>query len=93
MNGRLNEKKKLMVHVYDKDMELTVSKEEEQCYIMAAKYVNKKNNAYSDYYYLHQSETEILNMVMLDIAVNLMKHKCAERTSLLRRFINLFKKH
>ena len=42
MNGRLNEKKKLMVHVYDKDMELTVSKEEEQCYIMAAKYVNKK---------------------------------------------------
>ena len=28
MNGRLNEKKKLMVHVYDKDMELTVSKEE-----------------------------------------------------------------
>ena len=53
----------------------------------------KKNNAYSDYYYLHQSETEILNMVMLDIAVNLMKHKCAERTSLLRRFIHLFKKH
>ena len=46
MNGRLNEKKKLMVHVYDKDMELTVSNEEEQCYIMAAKYVNKKNNAY-----------------------------------------------
>ncbi len=42
MNGRLNEKKKLMVHVYDRDMELTVSKEEEQCYIMAAKYVNKK---------------------------------------------------
>lgn len=42
MNGRLNEKKKLMVHVYDKDMELTVSNEEEQCYIMAAKYVNKK---------------------------------------------------
>ena len=33
------------------------------------------------------------SMVMLDIAVNLMKHKCAERTSLLRRFINLFKKH
>ena len=59
MNGRLNEKKKLMVHVYDKDMELTVSNEEEQCYIMAAKYVNKKNNAYSDYYYLHQFETEI----------------------------------
>jgi len=55
MNGRLNEKKKLMVHVYDRDMELTVSKEEEQCYIMAAKYVNKKNNAYSDYYYLHKS--------------------------------------
>ena len=27
-----------MVHVYDRDMELTVSKEEEQCYIMAAKY-------------------------------------------------------
>ena len=42
MNGWLNEKKKLMVHVYDRDMELTVSKEEEQCYIMAAKYVNKK---------------------------------------------------
>ena len=42
MNGRLNEKKKLMVHVYDRDMELTVSEEEEQCYIMAAKYVNKK---------------------------------------------------
>ena len=42
MNGRLNEKKKLMVHVYDREMELTVSKEEEQCYIMAAKYVNKK---------------------------------------------------
>lgn len=42
MNGRLNEKKKLMVHVYDRDMELTVSKEEGQCYIMAAKYVNKK---------------------------------------------------
>ena len=42
MNGRLNEKKKLMVHVYDRDMELTVSKEEEQCYIMAVKYVNKK---------------------------------------------------
>ena len=55
MNGRLNEKKKLMVHVYDRDMELTVSKEEEQCYIMAAKYVNKKINAYSDYYYLHKS--------------------------------------
>lgn len=29
MNGRLNEKKKLMVHVYDRDMELTVSNEEE----------------------------------------------------------------
>ena len=29
MNGRLNEKKKLMVYVYDKDMDLTVSKEEE----------------------------------------------------------------
>ena len=43
MNGRLNEKKKLMVHVYDRDMELTVSKEEEQCYIMAAKYVNLKS--------------------------------------------------
>ena len=42
MNGRLNEKKKLMVHVYDRDMELTVSKEEKQCYIMAEKYVNKK---------------------------------------------------
>lgn len=55
MNGRLNEKKKLMVHVYDRDMEQTVSKEEGQCYIMAAKYVNKKNNAYSDYYYLHKS--------------------------------------
>lgn len=75
MNGRLNEKKKLMVHVYDRDMELTVSKEEEQSYIMAAKYVNKKNNAYSDYYYLHQSETEILNMVMLDIAVNLLYYQ------------------
>jgi len=34
-----------------------------------------------------------ISMVMLDIAVNLMKQRCAERTSLLRIFINLFKKH
>lgn len=71
---KTEERKHLILHVYDRDLEVDVPINEEQRYIMAAENVSKKIEAYADTYvrrqYIHQRcYTDILLMAMLDFAV------------------------
>jgi len=68
------EKKKLTLHIYDRDMEVNVPKGEEQLYVDAAKKVCEKIEAYTEIYVRQQyvpqkGYIEILLMTLLDFAV------------------------
>ena len=68
------EKKHLNIHIFEWDIDVCVSENEEQRYIKAAENVSKKIEAYMDLYVRQQyvpqkSYMEILLMTLLDIAV------------------------
>lgn len=67
------EANRLNIHVYGCEFEVHVPRREEQNYLMAAEYVNKKINAYMDVFVrtpLQQKNAqEVLLMTMFDIAV------------------------
>ena len=60
------ERDKMSVNVYGHEFEVHVPKEKEQLYLSAAKYANKKIDAYMNAFV---RIPEILIMAMLDIAV------------------------
>ena len=67
------ERDKMSVNVYGHEFEVHVPKEKEQLYLSAAKYANKKIDAYMNAFVriplLQKSTQEILIMAMLNIAV------------------------
>lgn len=73
-SNETRELKKMKLHVFNIDMEVNVSVEEEQRYREAAEMVNRKIDAYYDVfvwqrYVRLKGDMEILLMVLLDFAV------------------------
>ena len=90
------ETNRLNIHVYGHEFEVHAPKEKEQLYLSAAKYVDKKIDAYMDAFVripLPQKSTqEILLMVMLDIAVGSLEIRLSlENNSILDKIKNILK--
>lgn len=59
----------IRLHVYDMDIPVTVSPEDEPFCRNAAKLITEKVNAFSEKFRTSRSEKEILYMAMLEIAI------------------------
>lgn len=67
---REEEKLHIRLHIYDTDMPVAISKDDEYTYREAAKDINEAINAYSEIFKGKKSDKEILYMALIDIAYN-----------------------
>lgn len=63
------EKLHIRLHVYDEDIDVTISREDEEYYRAAAKLINERYNAYAQAYKGRKSDHVIALMTMIDIAL------------------------
>lgn len=68
MNG--NVKTKIVLHIYDEDIEVTVNENDVKRYQAAASLITQKMDAYARTYASLKSEHTISLMAMLDLALN-----------------------
>lgn len=70
----------IRLHVYDKDIPVSVLPEDEPFCRKAAKLITDKVNQFSELYRHSRGEKDILYMAMLDIAINLEIEKTRNET-------------
>lgn len=75
------EKLNIRLHVYDTDIPVKVSSEDEFFYREAAKLISGTVNKYAEVFKTKKSEKEILYMAMIDIALRYEKEKGKGDTS------------
>ena len=63
------EKLHIRLHVYDEEIEVTVNREDEEFYRLAAKLITDRYNAYAQAYKSKKSEHTISLMTLIDIAL------------------------
>lgn len=63
------EKQRIIVHIYDLDIPITVDADQEQYYREAAALINDRANAYFGAWKGRKSDKEILYFAMIDIAL------------------------
>ena len=64
-----NEKLHIRLHVYDEEIEVTVKREDEEFYRLAAKLITDRYNAYAQAYKGRKTEHTISLMTLIDIAL------------------------
>lgn len=64
-NGKLH----IRLHVYDEEIEVTVKREDEEFYRLAAKLITERYNAYAQAYKGRKTEHTISLMTLIDIAL------------------------
>ena len=69
------EKLHIRLHVYDEEIEVTVNREDEEFYRMAAKLITDRYNAYAQAYKGRKTEHTISLMTLVDIALLYQKAK------------------
>lgn len=69
------EKRRITLHLYDDDIQVTVPVDEEEYYRNAAKRITRTMNQYVDYFKGRQSDKKIQYMAMVDIALMLEMEK------------------
>ena len=63
------EKLHIRLHVYDEEIEVTVKREDEEFYRLAAKLITDRYNAYAQAYKGRKTEHTISLMTLIDIAL------------------------
>ncbi|MBQ8047187.1 MAG: cell division protein ZapA [Prevotella sp.] len=63
-----DEKLKIKLHMYNTELSVNVSRDEEALYRRAGKLVDQKVNSYANFWRDRKTESEILFMALLDIA-------------------------
>ena len=63
------EKLHIRLHVYDEEIEVTVNREDEEFYRLAAKLITDRYNAYAQAYKGKKSEHTVSLMTLIDIAL------------------------
>ena len=63
------EKLHIRLHVYDEEIEVTVNREDEEFYRLAAKLITDRYNAYAQAYKGRKTEHTISLMTLIDIAL------------------------
>ena len=63
------EKLHIRLHVYDEEIEVTVNREDEEFYRLAAKLITDRYNAYAQAYKGKKTEHTISLMTLIDIAL------------------------
>ena len=63
------EKLHIRLHVYNEDIEVTVNRQDEEFYRMAAKLITDRYNAYAQAYRGKKSEHTISLMTLIDVAL------------------------
>ena len=76
-----NEKLNIRLHVYDTDIPVKVTREDETYYRNAAKLISSTVSRYAERYKTKKSEKEILYMAMIDISLRYEKEKGNNDTS------------
>ena len=76
-----NEKLHIRLHVYDEEIEVTVKREDEEFYRLAAKLITDRYNAYAQAYKGRKSEHTISLMTLIDIALLYQRSKRRNNTA------------
>lgn len=63
-------KQHITLHIYDRDIPISVPVDQEQYYREATAYINDRCNAYFGHWKGRKAEKEILYYVMIDIALH-----------------------
>ncbi|MDD6438378.1 MAG: cell division protein ZapA [Prevotella sp.] len=66
---------RIKLNVYDRELGVTVPREEEGFYRQAAKLITDKVNTYASFYKGRSADKDILYMAMIDIALLYVKNK------------------
>ena len=69
MPGVNEERLHIRLHVYDEEIEVTVKREDEEFYRLAAKLITDRYNAYAQAYKGKKGEHTISLMTLIDIAL------------------------
>ena len=75
MPGVNEERLHIRLHVYDEEIEVTVKREDEEFYRLAAKLITDRYNAYAQAYKGRKTEHTISLMTLIDIALLYQKAK------------------
>lgn len=73
MSGDKGDKLNIRLHVYDRDLPVTILRDDEEYYRKASKLITDTVNAYASVYKGRKSDDDILYMAMIDIALRLEK--------------------
>jgi cell division protein ZapA len=65
----------IRLHVYDTDMTVNCSREDEAYYRKAAKLITDTVNAYAQVYSGHKGKEDLLKMALIDIALRFEKNE------------------
>ena len=89
MPGVNEERLHIRLHVYDEEIEVTVKREDEEFYRLAAKLITDRYNAYAQAYKGRKTEHTISLMTLIDIALLYQKTKRKNDTG---PYIDILKK-
>jgi cell division protein ZapA len=67
------EKLNIKLHVYDKDIHVTINRSEEQLYRDAAKLITERYGVYNQMFKTSKSDHEIALMTLVEIALHLQR--------------------
>ena len=75
-----NEKLHIRLHVYDEDIDVTISREDEEYYRSAAKLITERYNAYANRFKERKTDHTIALMTLIDIALSRQKERAKNDT-------------
>lgn len=81
MAEQKQDKQHIKVHLYDEDIDVLVSRDEEMYYRAAAKLITDRYNAYAQAYKGRKSEHVIALMTLLDVALMYQKEHAHNDTA------------
>ena len=81
MAEQKQDKQHIKVHLYDEDIDVLVSRDEEMYYRAAAKLITDRYNAYAQAYKGRKSEHVIALMTLLDVALMYQKEHAHNDTT------------
>ena len=75
MVDQTQDKLQIRLHVYDTDLSVRIPREDEEYYRKSAKLIDDIVNSYTKIYKGRKSDTEILYMALLDVALRYEKEE------------------